>query len=189
MPPKSTTFSFRSAAAGGIALALSACSAWNGADLLNLGLIIAAQEGNVCHAARVGPALLLTSRHCISGAHKLGWDKIASDWTLLQRPAKGPILPVRPLSYIALLKAVESGELLSVAGQSPCRVLPLHGTGFFSSDCRVKPGESGSPVTLTPPAVGGQRVSTPWLVGIVSGYDAEGHSIITSAEAFASSIP
>lgn len=179
---------------------LAAALALGGCEALAVGATaILAQEveGEVykCQGAFVAGGMILTAAHCITGQHELPLTSVRDDWTLLIDGRRGLELPVVPLSFREIRLALNSGAILEVAGQSPCQVTPPLGAGFYSSNCEVEPGESGSPVLLHLPCAtdfeceNGLPHSV--IVGLVSGYhgrSTQGPAAIVSAEEFAGAI-
>lgn len=148
-----------------------------------------------CKGAFVAGGAILTAAHCISGVSELPLTELHDDWTLLIDGRRGLELPVVAYSFNELRLALNSGATLEIAGQSPCQVTPPLGTGFYSSDCEVAPGDSGSPALLHLPCATDYEcehgLPHTVIVGLVSGYHGRGSSgpaAIVSAEEFASTI-
>lgn len=179
------------------------CLALAGCEAISLGLLPVAGvsllqevDGEVyrCRGAFVAGGIL-TAAHCVTGEAELPLDEVRNDWTILIDGRRGLELPVVPYSFRELRSAINSGATLEVAGQTPCQVTPPLGAGFFSSNCSVKHGDSGSPVLLHLPCATDYEceMGLPHsvLVGLVSGLlgtGPRGPAVIVSAEEFASTV-
>ncbi len=193
MPRRIVKPSVLSLAALAASLALAGCET---PRLTSSVLLTQEVDGEVyrCRGAFAGGGIL-TAAHCITGERSLPLSAIHDDWTILLDGRRGPELPVVAYSFTELRQALHGTAVLEVAGQSPCRVAPPLGRGFFSSDCVVKHGDSGSPVILYTPCATDYECERGLphavIVGLVSAFIGSGDSgpaIIVSAEEFAATV-